>query len=800
MAEFGIKKIQLDDDLITEIESLGSSADIATGDANTLASSNTYTDGAITQIKGGVGVTYDTLKKLADELIAIRAIVGSTSTDADNIIDTITELMAVLTNYPEGTDLFLLVQGKVDKIDVYNALDCVVSGKVADARQLKVLNDFVVAMGTSVKGDKITPSTTPSGTGVASWLVAESGTYTNFGGVILPVNHIGFIIRSASNVYSITSMELDLTGYAKNELIKTVLTLPNQLSVQQLPDKNTGVNYNWGSGRILAPFLVDVNRYYNIFNLGYSSAGHAGVLFKDVNGTIITTSIFQVNGNYVTETGLIKPPVNAVTMQIAYDAGRITGIPSIATYCIYLLNEKVSVLEQEFEAKGEKKWSKYTLFVAWKIQQKILSYPSGLEVAWGSGRISDYISVKTGQTYSVSNLGYSAISQACVVFYDLNKSVLSSGMIQLPGSYLNDTELFEVPSNAYFMRISHDLNRTTGSPVLYTYDVQIIKDIVDSIPKSVSIDVIGDSIASSIGSMLSSVSPIDSYTVRNRAVGGETTLDTLARLNVYPFLVQPFTIPATTTNVIVNLSSSFGRSQTINNTTGQVTQDYGSPSINPYGSVNCSINGIKGTLIFKRGGDNINHYFRRDVAGSSIVLNKVNEVFIDVDRKMIPVVFMGTNGGWDVDFAWPANGINATFEDADNLVNYYKKIEEHIKTVTNDYLFLGYYLTAFSDQKIQTDYNLWWNYYLGKMQETFGNKFLNIKQYLRTYGWKDCGYTLTQTDIDAINFGKVPNVVLGDGTHLTGKASACVANEVIKRLYINGVISSYTLIDVNSII
>jgi uncharacterized protein YejL (UPF0352 family) len=297
MAEFGIKKIQLDDDLITEIESLGSSADIATGDANTLASSNTYTDGAITQIKGGVGVTYDTLKKLADELIAIRAIVGSTSTDADNIIDTITELMAVLTNYPEGTDLFLLVQGKVDKIDVYNALDCVVSGKVADARQLKVLNDFVVAMGTSVKGDKITPSTTPSGTGVASWLVAESGTYTNFGGVILPVNHIGFIIRSASNVYSITSMELDLTGYAKNELIKTVLTLPNQLSVQQLPDKNTGVNYNWGSGRILAPFLVDVNRYYNIFNLGYSSAGHAGVLFKDVNGTIITTSIFQVNGN-----------------------------------------------------------------------------------------------------------------------------------------------------------------------------------------------------------------------------------------------------------------------------------------------------------------------------------------------------------------------------------------------------------------------------------------------------------------------------------------------------------------------
>lgn len=75
------------------------------------------------------------------------------------------------------------------------------------------LEASILAISTGVQGVAITPTSTPTGTGVASWLIAESGTYTNFGGVILPVNHIGFIIRSASNVYSITSTELDLSGY-----------------------------------------------------------------------------------------------------------------------------------------------------------------------------------------------------------------------------------------------------------------------------------------------------------------------------------------------------------------------------------------------------------------------------------------------------------------------------------------------------------------------------------------------------------------------------------------------------------
>jgi len=72
----------------------------------------------------------------------------------------------------------------------------------------------IVAMGTSVKGDKITPSTTPAGTGVGAWLIAEAGTY--IGGNVLPANSLGFLLRNASNAYSVTYTSIVL-DYASNQ-------------------------------------------------------------------------------------------------------------------------------------------------------------------------------------------------------------------------------------------------------------------------------------------------------------------------------------------------------------------------------------------------------------------------------------------------------------------------------------------------------------------------------------------------------------------------------------------------------
>lgn len=77
------------------------------------------------------------------------------------------------------------------------------------------IKDDIVAISTGVQPAGATTSNSPTGTGVASWLFAGGGTYTNYGGLVIPANHIGFITRDGSGNFSYISFELDLSLYAK---------------------------------------------------------------------------------------------------------------------------------------------------------------------------------------------------------------------------------------------------------------------------------------------------------------------------------------------------------------------------------------------------------------------------------------------------------------------------------------------------------------------------------------------------------------------------------------------------------
>lgn len=81
---------------------------------------------------------------------ALNAIVGSAAPDGDSFVDTVTELLAVFSTYPEGTDLFTLLSGKVSITDIENTLTYTLAGKVLDARQGKVLNDLITALTATV--------------------------------------------------------------------------------------------------------------------------------------------------------------------------------------------------------------------------------------------------------------------------------------------------------------------------------------------------------------------------------------------------------------------------------------------------------------------------------------------------------------------------------------------------------------------------------------------------------------------------------------------------------------------------
>lgn len=114
------------------------------------AASRAYVELLIDQLINGAPVDANTLKELNDKIVALQAIVGGTAPDGNSIVDTVAELLAVFSSYPEGTDIATVLAGKVNVADVVNDLNQLVAGKVLDARQGKALADLITAKWTAV--------------------------------------------------------------------------------------------------------------------------------------------------------------------------------------------------------------------------------------------------------------------------------------------------------------------------------------------------------------------------------------------------------------------------------------------------------------------------------------------------------------------------------------------------------------------------------------------------------------------------------------------------------------------------
>lgn len=104
---------------------------------------------AIAAIRNGVATEGDDLAKIYALIEAINAIIGSGEADADNLVDTVSELLEVFENYSEGVDIATLFNSKVDTSAIINTLTETASGKTLDARQGKVLKDLIDALTTA---------------------------------------------------------------------------------------------------------------------------------------------------------------------------------------------------------------------------------------------------------------------------------------------------------------------------------------------------------------------------------------------------------------------------------------------------------------------------------------------------------------------------------------------------------------------------------------------------------------------------------------------------------------------------
>ncbi|MGA0556550.1 hypothetical protein ACO2Q8_07865 [Larkinella sp. VNQ87] len=107
---------------------------------------------AIDGVKGGVATPGDTLAKLYTLIQGLQAIVGGTAPDGDSVVNTVTEILAVMATYPEGVNVLTTLNGKVNTSDVLNALTETSAGKVLDARQGKVLKDALDSLSSTVSG------------------------------------------------------------------------------------------------------------------------------------------------------------------------------------------------------------------------------------------------------------------------------------------------------------------------------------------------------------------------------------------------------------------------------------------------------------------------------------------------------------------------------------------------------------------------------------------------------------------------------------------------------------------------
>ena len=175
------------------------------------------------------GATDNTLKKLQDKITAINAIIGGSGPDGDSIVNTVAELLAVFSSYPEGTDIVTLLGGKVATADIVNNLTQVVSGKVLDASQGKALKDLIDSLTTALSA-KVSTSRTVNSKPLSSDIVLTAADI-GYSQVILTSNTTaqaswnGKVVKVRGNI-TITIPASGLpTGYTFEFIVDPTYTL-----------------------------------------------------------------------------------------------------------------------------------------------------------------------------------------------------------------------------------------------------------------------------------------------------------------------------------------------------------------------------------------------------------------------------------------------------------------------------------------------------------------------------------------------------------------------------------------------
>ena len=241
--------------------------------------------------------------------------------------------------------------------------------------------------------------------------------------------------------------------------------------------------------------------------------------------------------------------------------------------------------------------------------------------------------------------------------------------------------------------------------------------------------------------------------VLNRGSGGDSSREIASRQGGVGLYVQPFTIPATTTAAEIFLKCAYG------------SNTYFFPARQNISTLSdVYINGIKGKITYSGSASSLSgehhYYFTRSEAGDAIEITRptlVRTTGYD-SRYYTQIIWAGTN-----DKPTLEKLKESTIPTIDNMIKFLH---------TDRYLVVG--LTSKSYMPEIEEVNEY-------MKKYYGNKFVNLRDYILEYGLEDVGITPTSQDNIDIANGEMPTSLRNDSVHFNAKGYQIVANCIYKQ-------------------
>jgi hypothetical protein len=262
----------------------------------------TYVDAqdtaVVSQLLGSAPTDANTLKKLNDKISALGAFLNGTDVNMDSILE-----LAAAISEDQGL-LDALNNNKLNKSDVYNALDLLISGKALDARQGKVLSDLITANTSAISANVTAINSKADATSTTATLALKADATTVTSGLALKADAAAVTASLATKADdAATTTALGLKAPLSNPTFTTGLTVNTSTTgTTQAVIVNTNAGASADSriavsnGTVLLSLIIRGTGFTSNANNGFLNLSGTGSLGFILNGT--ERARILTNGNF----------------------------------------------------------------------------------------------------------------------------------------------------------------------------------------------------------------------------------------------------------------------------------------------------------------------------------------------------------------------------------------------------------------------------------------------------------------------------------------------------------------------